>query len=356
MPDVFDDGSESDCEIVGVEQIDIEMESSIETNCLAQKFSPISSPLQSPNQSPIKIKSTTKEAPSIVIDSSEQSWRASTPFSLQVVNSSHAGKTEKYKTPPRCVRVNHYFNNPDETIQLSDEKERARAPENFNIPSSSFYSKPIKNESKPNKDVKPKTKQKSLMVPTKKSLRTASRKATENLKKNADDIYEFSPPKDVPKSKRGRKAAPKSIGILIETTNKAPFRKDGPHNRRRLFDQDENNDVEIVEEPTKKSKFESIVNDELTPSTFRTAMMHTDFDVKQRILDNMNKINETTKPKFNSNVSFSYRQSSVKSKAKCDVKPDSTMPDHVSKRCHVVDKFLIKKKFGIFFSMEFTLF
>lgn len=164
----------------------------------------------------------------------------------------------------------------------------------------------------------------SQWVAPKRNSRASAQKAKERMKKTFDEEAsilvdsgssgdEVSPVKKPAMTKRTRKPAQPPNYPVIDITEKC-----GPIKPRKLLPIYETDDVSIVEndhaktpapKPLTKSKWDC----ELTPTSFHSKAYSDEEKQKNRIFENMNKINQQANDQsFNSSVSFSYRSASLK--------------------------------------------
>lgn len=166
----------------------------------------------------------------------------------------------------------------------------------------------------------------SQSVAPKRISRASAQKAKELMKKTFEDDEEasilvdsassgdeVSPVKKPAVTKRTRKLAQPSNYPVIDITE-----KHGPIMPRKLLPIDETDDVSIIENdraktPAPKPSIKSKWDCELTPASFHSKAYWDAEKQKNRIFENMNKINQQVNDQsFHSSVSFSYRSASSK--------------------------------------------
>lgn len=166
----------------------------------------------------------------------------------------------------------------------------------------------------------------SQLVAPKRNARASAQKAKELMKKTFEDDEEasilvdscssgdeVSPVKKPAVTKRTRKLAQTSNYPVIDITE-----KHGPIMPRKLLPINDTDDVSIVENdraktPAPKPSIKSKWDCELTPVSFHSKAYLDAEKQKNRIFENMNKINQQVNDQsFHSNVSFSYRSTAPK--------------------------------------------
>lgn len=232
--------------------------------------------------------------------------------------------SDYFKTTPKRV-YKRQLKTPETVIDLSDQDNEPShkkfiTPE-FQIPTSSFYSKPNKSESVQVEKL-PEKKQATKRKPSSVAHTTrATRKKIVNDEKTG--VFDFLPNQPVSKKKRSppkRKRTEAVVGPLITI----PFRRNESKRPRKLYDQNADViDVDLYDDQMEKVPRMNVPDStyDLTTDTFRSVFIHDKSEQNKRVFDNMSKINEKAEKKNEiprAEASFSYRKASLTTKALAD--------------------------------------